>query len=46
LHALEGKRAGLHSVLITLCYRITLELIVTQKDIILIQVGDRDEVYG
>jgi mRNA-degrading endonuclease YafQ of YafQ-DinJ toxin-antitoxin module len=45
LHALKGKLAGLHSVSITLAYRITLELIVTEKDIILINVGDHDEVY-
>jgi hypothetical protein len=28
-----------------MAYRITLELIVTEKDIILIHVGDHDDVY-
>ena len=45
LHALKGKLSGLHSVSITMAYRITLELIVTEKDIILIHVGDHDDVY-
>ena len=45
LHALRGKLAGLHSVSITMSFRISLELIVTDKDIILINVGDHDEVY-
>ncbi len=45
LHALRGKLSGLHSVSITMAYRITLELIVTEKDIILIHVGDHHGVY-
>ncbi len=45
MHALKGKLSGLHSVSITMTYRITLELIVTEKDIILIHVGDYDDVY-
>jgi mRNA-degrading endonuclease YafQ of YafQ-DinJ toxin-antitoxin module len=45
LHALKGKLSGLHSVSITMAYRITLDLIVTEKDIILIHVGDHDDVY-
>ncbi len=45
LRALKCKLAGLHSVSITMAYRITLELIVTEKDIILIHVGDHDDVY-
>ena len=45
LHALRGKLEGLHSVSITMSFRISLELIVTDKDIILINVGDHDEVY-
>ena len=45
LHALKGKLSGLHSVSITMAYRITLELIVTEKDIILVNVGDHAEVY-
>lgn len=45
LHALRGKLAGLHSVSINMSFRISLEMIITDKDIILINVGDHDEVY-
>ena len=45
MHALKGKLNGLHSVSINLKYRITLELIITESEIIPINVGDHDEVY-
>ena len=45
LHALKGKLAGLHSVSINLSYRITLELLITESEIVPINVGDHDEVY-
>ncbi len=45
LHALSGRLAGLHSVSISLKYRITLELIITEREIVLIHVGDHDAVY-
>jgi len=45
LHALAGRLQGLHSVSINLSYRITLELIVRDGDILLIKVGDHDQVY-
>jgi mRNA-degrading endonuclease YafQ of YafQ-DinJ toxin-antitoxin module len=45
LHALRGKLAGLHSVSINMSFRISLEMIITDKDIILINVGDHDEAY-
>jgi mRNA-degrading endonuclease YafQ of YafQ-DinJ toxin-antitoxin module len=45
LHALKGKLNGLHSVSINLKFRITLELIITENEIIPINVGDHDEVY-
>ncbi|MDN3987560.1 type II toxin-antitoxin system RelE/ParE family toxin [Zwartia vadi] len=45
LHALKGKLNGLHSVSVNLKYRITLELIITESEIIPINVGDHDEVY-
>jgi len=45
LHVLQGRLAGLHSVSINLKYRITLELIITEHEIIPINVGDHDEVY-
>ena len=45
LHALGGKLAGLHSVSINLSYRITLELIIRDGEIIPVNVGDHDAVY-
>ena len=45
LHALKGKLSGLHSVSINLSYRITLELLITESEIVPINVGDHDEVY-
>ena len=44
LHALKGKLAGLHSVSINLSYRITLELLNTDAEIVPLNVGDHDEV--
>ncbi|KQX99529.1 plasmid stabilization protein [Rhodanobacter sp. Root480] len=45
LHALGGKLEGLHSVSINLSYRITLELIIRDQQIVPINVGDHDAVY-
>lgn len=45
LHALSGRLTGLHSVSINLSYRITLELIIQDQQIIPINVGDHDTVY-
>ena len=45
LHALGGRLAGLHSVSINLSYRITLEVLVSDAEIIPVNVGDHDAVY-
>jgi mRNA-degrading endonuclease YafQ of YafQ-DinJ toxin-antitoxin module len=45
LHALSGKLQGLHSVSINLSYRITLELLIQDEEIIPVNVGDHDLVY-
>lgn len=45
LHALTGKLKGLHSVSINLSYRITLDMIVGDGQIVLINIGDHDTVY-
>ncbi len=45
LHALAGRLSGLHSVSINLSYRITLELVIRDKQIVPINVGDHDVVY-
>lgn len=45
LHALSGKLQGLQSISINLSYRITLELLIREEQIIPINVGDHDAVY-
>ena len=45
LHPLKGKLKDLHSVSINISYRITLEFFITEKEIILVNVGHHDEVY-
>ncbi len=45
LHALGGRLQALHSVSINLSYRITIELIIHDAEIILVNVGDHDAVY-
>jgi mRNA-degrading endonuclease YafQ of YafQ-DinJ toxin-antitoxin module len=45
LHGLAGKLEGLHSISINLKYRIVIEMIITETDIVLINVGDHDAVY-
>ncbi len=45
IHELKGKLKGLSSVSINISYRITLELLISEKDITLIDVGPHDRVY-
>lgn len=45
LHRLSGRLSELHSVSINLSYRITLEFLITEQEIILVNVGDHDTVY-
>lgn len=45
LHALSGRLAGVHSVSISLSYRMTLQLLVTEQEVIPLNVGDHDAVY-
>ena len=45
LHPLRGKLDGLHSVSINLSYRITLELLIQDGQIIPVNLGDHDAVY-
>lgn len=45
IHRLSGKLEGLQSISINLKYRITIEIIITERDIVLINVGDHDAVY-
>ena len=46
LHALAGKLEGMHSVSINLCYRITLVLVIQDRVITPIDIGDHRTVYG
>ena len=46
LHPLGGRLQGVHAMSINLSYRITLELLVSDQEIVLINVGDHDSVYG
>jgi len=45
LHRLSGRLSDLHSVSINISYRITIELIMSDQEIILVNVGNHDEVY-
>ena len=45
LHPLKGRLVGLHSVSINLQHRITLELEIRDKEIMLVSVGSHGEVY-
>ncbi|MBX3640391.1 MAG: plasmid stabilization protein [Nitrosomonas sp.] len=44
-HPLQGKLAALHSVSINLSYRITLEMIISDTEITLVNVGSHDDIY-
>ena len=45
LHPLSGKLQGLYSISLTYSYRSTLTLMVSEKEIILLDIGSHDEVY-
>lgn len=45
LHPLQGRMAGLHSVSISMQYRITLELELREKEIVFVNTGSHGEVY-
>jgi len=45
LHRLSGRLEGLQSISINLKNRITIEMIITDSEIVLINVGDHDAVY-
>jgi mRNA-degrading endonuclease YafQ of YafQ-DinJ toxin-antitoxin module len=44
-HHLGGKQTGIQAVSITDSYRITLTVMITKKEIILLDIGTHDEVY-
>jgi addiction module RelE/StbE family toxin len=45
LHQLSGKLSGCHAVRLTYSYRITLTVMITAKEIILLDIGCHDEIY-
>lgn len=45
LHNLEGALSGLSSVSINMSYRIVLELLIQDRDIILFDIGSHDQAY-
>ena len=45
LHRLQGRLAALSSVSINMSYRIVLEILIQDSDIILIDIGHHDQVY-
>jgi len=45
LHHLSGKLKGLQAVSLTHSFRITLTIIITEKEIILLDIGSHDKVY-
>lgn len=45
LHSLSGRLQGLHSISINLSYRITIELLIHDNEIIPINVGDHNVAY-
>ena len=45
LHPMRGRLTGLHSVSISIRYRITLELELREQEIVFVNVGSHGEVY-
>lgn len=45
LHGLSGRSQGLYSVSINLSNRITLEMVIADREIIPVHVGSHDSVY-
>jgi mRNA interferase YafQ len=45
-HHLGGKLEGVQAVSLTRSYRVTLTIVLTEKEIILLDIGTHDEAYG
>lgn len=45
LHQLTGKLSGCHAIRLTYSYRITLTLLISEHEIVLLDIGSHDEVY-
>ncbi len=44
-HLLSGKLNGVQSVRLTESYRITLTILITEKEIVLLDIGSHDQLY-
>ena len=44
LHPLQGRLTGLYSLSITLSYRLTIELLIEENEIVPVHIGTHDEV--
>ena len=45
LHLLSGNLAGVEAVSLTYSYRLTLQVRVTEQEVVLLDIGTHDEVY-
>lgn len=45
LHRLSGQLGQLYSVSINMSYRLVMEFIILEREIVLVDVGDHDRVY-
>lgn len=45
LHKLEGRLSDYYSISINMTYRITIDFIINEKEIIPVNIGKHDEVY-
>ena len=45
-HHLGGKLQGVQTMSLTHSYRVTLTIVITEKEISLLDIGTHDEVYG
>jgi len=45
LHLLSGNLGGVQAVSLSYSYRLTLQVMVTEQDVVLLDIGTHDEVY-
>lgn len=45
IHPLQGRLTGLYSVSINISYRISLEMFITENEVVLVNVGSHQDVY-
>ena len=45
LHSLKGRSKGLSSISINMSYRIVLDLEIRDEEIILVKIGNHDQIY-